>query len=778
MSRSRFPASVSTLALLLALAAPAAAQPTAAQPTAAQARSSGPDSPGPAGADDREIEEIVVTAQLRAQPLQDVPMPINAFTGSFLRDVRIDDFEGLADLAPGLEVLEQTVQNPTIVVRGVSSGGSAANIENRISVFQDGISISRAQGALQELFDVGQVEVLKGPQGTLYGRGSTAGAIAVASARPDFDGTYGSVSAGIEEFDGWTAGAMLNVPVNDRAALRVAATRHYRDGFIKNLENGEPTGGTDMTAGRISGTVRLSDAVEATLILNGQRDRGNSNVFKAVTIPTRGGGFSGSGDNTPWNRLPFRTDPFSPMQSDLGDASYLRRDVAGATLLVDAQLGDITLSSISGYRYLKSDDYFDVDGSYLYIVNGLEDTDLDQYSTELRAAYDGGGRLTGVAGLSLFRESTDYRIALDYDPNRVATLVLASSPFYRLPVAANGALNPVLPLGFPARVGEEGLTESDTTSYSVYLDGSYRITDSLGLSAGLRYTFDDKSLATTRPTSNLGLFIPTSTGARRTRSADFDAFQPRVVLDYRIDEDAKVYASVTTGYRSGVIPEAGRTNSDPVTDPEYVISYETGARTTWLDGRLRLNGSLYYYDWTDFQTQVTDPETNLPVSAAAGEASAFGFELEGDFDLTKALRLFGNLNLMQAEYDSFVSGGQDFTGNTMTRSPKVRFTLGAQADIELPAGWTLTANGYASYRSRQYYSDENTALESQDAFTLVNANLVLATPEEGMTVTLYAENLFDVEYLADVGNTGRSFGIPTWVPGHPRVIGVEFGARF
>ncbi|MFW5802979.1 MAG: TonB-dependent receptor [Verrucomicrobiota bacterium] len=726
----------------------------------------------------RVTDVITVTAQLRTQPLQEVPLPINAFTGEFLEQLRVDGFADLADLSPGLEVLEQTVQNPNFVVRGVSSGGSAANIENRISIFQDGVSINRAQGALVELFDIAQVEILKGPQGTLYGRGSTAGAISVTSARPDFGGVYGSALLGVEDFNGRRAEIVANAPVNDRIALRGAVTHHYREGFIDNQENDEPTAGKDMTAFRVSATARLTETAEATLILNGQRDRSNSNVFKAITIPTPGSGFASTGDNAPWNPFENRTDPFAPMASDLADESYIRRDIAGATLLADVDLGDVTLDWISSYRYLKSDDLFDVDGSYLFIINGLEDTRLDQYTTELRASYDTGGRWSAVAGASLFHEATDYRIWLQYDPNRVLSLVLPTSPFLRQPVDADGMANPALPLGFPDVVVEEGLTESVTTSYSVYADATFAATDRLNVSAGVRYTFDDKELTTTRPLSNTGIFIPTSTGDARDRSTDFDAFQPRLVVDYSWTEEVMTYAGVTTGYRSGVIPEAGVSNDDPVVDPEYVTSYEIGARTTSFDGRLRMNGSVFYYDWTDFQTQIIDPDTNLAIPAAAGEASALGFELEGDLRINDTVSLFGNLNLIDAEYDSFVSGEQDLSGNTLTRSPRTRFTLGANVERVLPDSWTVRANGYVSYRSKQYFSNENTALESQGAYTLVNGALSLISPTGRYGVTAYAENLFNTEYLGDAGNTGRSFGFPTWVPGQPRVIGLEVTAKF
>jgi outer membrane receptor protein involved in Fe transport len=766
MAKRYLLSTISALVWTACVTAPASAQVAAPPPPTAE-----PD-------EAVTLDEVVVNGQFRAQRLQDAPMPINAFSGEFLQALRVDSLSDLATLVPGVEIFEQTVQNPNFVVRGVNSGGSAANNENRISVFQDGVSINRAQGALTELFDIGQIEVLKGPQGTLYGRGSTAGAIAVTSARPDFSGPYGEVSGGLETDNGRRAQLILNAPLSDTVALRGAFLHHAREGFITNVINDETTGGKDTTAGRVSLTLRPNDRLEGTLIFNGQRDRSNSNVFASVTIPVPGGVFASTGDNRPWTPLVNRTDPFGDMASDLGDRSYIRRDIAGVTALVDLDLDAFTLSSLSSYRYLKSDDYFDVDGSYLFIINGLEDTTINQYTTDLRLAYDDGGRLTGVIGAGVFREETDYVIALDYDPRRVVSIVTPNTPSFQRPVDVNGRPTPVLPLPFPAMALETGLTTNITTSYSIYADGAWRLTDRATVSAGVRYTVDDKRLETTRPLTNLGIFIPTSTAATQEREADFDAFQPRLTLDYRWSDDVMTYVGVTTGYRSGVLPEAGRTNTAPLVDPEYVVSYEVGARTTSLDGRLRLNGSIYYYDWTDFQTTVIDPNTRLAVPAAAGAASALGAELEGDLRLSDTFTIFGNLNVMDGKFDEFVSGASNFSGKRMPYSPRFRATVGLNKRFALNSGWSLDVDGQATYRSLQYFSNENTTLESQDAFWLVNGSLSLVAPDEETELRLYGQNLLDEAYLGDAGNTGRSFGTPTWVPGHPRVVGFEVVRSF
>ncbi|MFN3592747.1 MAG: TonB-dependent receptor, partial [Thermaurantiacus sp.] len=495
---------------------------------------------------------IIVTAQFRAQPLQDVPLPINAITGDLLDKTRIENLNRLADLVPGLEVFEQTIQNPSIIVRGVDSGGSSANVENRVSVFYDGISIGRAQGALVELFDIERVEVLKGPQGTLYGRGSTAGAIAVVTNKPRFGETGGEAWAGIETDNGYRLGGILNLGVAEGFALRAAVTHRVRDGFIRNIATGKTNNDRDMLAGRVSAAVQFAPDVTATFILNGQRDRSNSNVFASITIPVPGGGFSSEGRNDPWNRNRQRTDPFEDAFQDLGDRAFLKRDIWGATLLVDAKLGDVTLQSITGYRYLKSDDFFDVDGSYLFLVNGLEDTKLDQWSTELRFSWDSGGPISLIGGGSFFRERTDYTIFLEYDPLAVATVVNPASPFFRQPINPVTLRQNLLPLPLPRFAEEEGFTRSSTDSWSLYLDGTWRLSEAVRVSAGLRYTFDDKALDARRPTGNFGLFFPSPGAGTFRRTESFDAFQPRVVLDWRAAPGVLAYASVTTGYRSGV----------------------------------------------------------------------------------------------------------------------------------------------------------------------------------------------------------------------------------
>ncbi|WBQ14357.1 TonB-dependent receptor [Hyphomonadaceae bacterium BL14] len=730
----------------------------------------------PERADSEDV--IVVTSQFRPQPLQDVPLPISAITSIQLEETRIENLNRLADLVPGLEVFEQTIQNPSIIVRGVDSGGSSANVENRVSVFYDGISIGRAQGALIELFDLERVEVLKGPQGTLYGRGSTAGALAVVSARPRFDETSGELWAGLENYNGHRFGGIFNVGVNDQLALRGALTRRVRDGFIRNLATGDTNNNRDMLAARVSGSVQITPDITATLILNGQRDRSNSNVFASITIPVPGANFDQEGDNTPWNPSPLQTDPFGPAFQELGDRAFLERDVAGATFLVEADLGDWSVQSISGYRYLKSDDFFDVDGSYLFIVNGLEDTRLRQWSTEVRAVWDNGGAFSFIGGASVFQEHTDYTIYLEYDPLAIITIVTPGTPFTGRPINPVTLQQNLLPLPFPRFASESGYTRNDTLSYSAYLDGTWQMNDAIRVSAGLRYTYDDKSLLGERPVTNFGIFFPSPGPQRASRSESFEAFQPRLVVDWRLAPGVLTYASVTTGYRSGVIPDPGTNLTAPVVEPEFVTSYELGMRTETFDRRLRLNGSIFRYDWTDFQSQVLDPQTNLLIAANAGEASALGAELEGDLRLTQNVSLFGNVNLMDATYDDFVSGGQDFSGNRLVFSPRFRGTLGASFNVPVGADWNLRANGFYVYRSKQFFSNDNTALESQDGFGVMNLNVTLSAPQDRFELSVFSQNLFDERYMGDVGNTGRAFGTPTWVPAQPRVYGFEIRTRF
>lgn len=446
-----------------------------------------------APADDGTVPEIVVTLQKREQKLLNVPAAVTGFNSSFMNDVGVTDFAELALFVPGFEVQDQSPNNPGFVMRGITSDSGVATGEARVSVFQDGVSISRSRGAYVELFDLDRVEVAKGPQSTLFGRGALIGAVNVIQnkAKPILDGKA-AVSVG--DYDYRMVDAMVNVPLTETIAVRLAGRTKHRDGYTENLLGGEDFNGLGTDALRFSAAWRPSDALRFDLITNYQKDSTPGTAFKSGTFnPTNPQTGAVIGDLSPNSGAALVNAP-GFMNRDLG----LERTVTGTTLLTDWRLSDsYSLSSITAYRRFSASEVFDADGMSLPVLAIAEEAKGKQWSQELRLNYDAGQAVSWFAGLSYFKEEAQTRIPMQID-ERVAGLFLTNNLPRPTPLsmpmiaaAAPTAFGPLAPYINPAH-REASTTFGETESIDAYADLTWRVTPKFELSAGLRYTQDDK----------------------------------------------------------------------------------------------------------------------------------------------------------------------------------------------------------------------------------------------------------------------------------------------
>ena len=520
---------LTTAASLFALAA---ATPALAQGPA-------PDAAAPAAEEDE--QNVVVTAQLREQRIVDVPIALTALNGEFLDDLGLNDFEDVARFVPGFDVQNQSPNNPGFVMRGVTSDSGESFTEPRVSVFQDGVSISKSRGSFVELFDLERVEVARGPQSTLYGRGALIGAVNIIQNRADpgafaarFSGAYGN-------FDSIDAEGMINVPLGEMAAFRVAGRYRNRDGFIENLLGGDDFMSVDTAA--IRGTVRVepSDRVTIDVIANYQEDHPAGTSFKSLSFnPTDPvtGAVLGNGD-------PGTGATLAPGAGfENGAPLGLDRDVWGVTGIVRAELSDsIALTSISAYREFNSIEILDADGISLPVITAAADERGQQLSQEFRLTYDNDGPVTAFLGLSYFNEDGTQRTPAQFDER----VLLA-----RLAGALNGGgLIPGRPASDPAPIGLFGNTgftalllqgaaaqagyalpgpvaagiaanlkaghletttnASETEAFDIFGDVTIRLSDRFEIGIGARYAHDDKSTSISSAVLNgrsiLGGFI-------------------------------------------------------------------------------------------------------------------------------------------------------------------------------------------------------------------------------------------------------------------------------
>lgn len=460
------------------------------------------------------VDDIVVTAQLRAQDPIEVPFALTAYTGSFLADLGVQDFEQLSAFVPGFLVQNQSPNNPGFVMRGITSDSGDSTVEPRVSVFQDGVSISKSRGSFVELFDIERVEVAKGPQSTLYGRGALIGAVNIIQNRADIDGLDAAARSGFGSEDYRMVELMLNAPLGDSAAIRFATRMKTRDGYVDNLTGGPDYDSVDTRAYRLSGAFAPSDALRIDIIGNYQTDASAGTSFKSIAYtpqdPTTGAVL---GTSEPWTGAALTPGA----NFDGGKSLGLDREVYGVTGLVRYDLSDsLTLNSTTAWRRFQSYETFDADGISLPLLTAAEDARGEQWSQEFRLNYDNGGRVSAFVGAGYFREDGAQRVPVEFN-ERVALAqfagLLDGAPGVALPntlplaaYSSGALLNPILAgFGVPAPFIpgiaanlksshiETATNSSELQSYDLFGDVTFRVTDRFELAAGVRYTRDDKT---------------------------------------------------------------------------------------------------------------------------------------------------------------------------------------------------------------------------------------------------------------------------------------------
>jgi iron complex outermembrane receptor protein len=722
-----------------------------------------------AAADPLAIEEVVVTAQKREQKLKDVPISIAAFGAANIEQQNFTDFERLSTRTPGFFVQQQTDSAASFVMRGIEAGNAGAVSEPSISFFLNDVDTSRSRGMLKELFDIERVEVAKGPQGTLYGRGSQIGAVAVVTRRPDLSRMGWSVEGQYGSYNLYSLTGTANLPIiEDELGLRVSFRRREREGYMTNIAGGKKLNDDDLWAARAS--LRWAPNADLTfdLILDHQADNDSAAATKAINIASPGGDtdwFSDAGQNR-----------YQPPQ---------KRRQTGATLLADWDFADgWNLKSISAWREVDFAESWDVDGTtYEFLIGRNLADDQSILSQEFRLAYDAGGPFRAVGGVSFYKDKTFNQSEFVINEQLLlAGFPRGTTPVTRFPV-------PGTSLVLPVTTGNSTLsdTRNNRESWSAYINGGYDITDRLVLDAGVRLTHDEatvrnSSLVTTvdgvRPIA-LPNGLSNSLGQEFANSRDYDLVQPRIALTYRLTDQVNIYAGASRGLKAGY-PQTtfgAPVNGQPTptfseVKTEEVVNFEVGAKGTFMD-RLYFEAAAFTYDYNDFQTRAVDLTLGV---VNAGKASAWGVELNGGLKVTPELTLSGAYAYLHTQYDEFreVVGGQpvDRSGNVFRMAPE--HTASVSADYRRPAfgDWDGFVNANYAWRSEYFLNNDNLESEMQKTFGLVDLRLGLESAG-GVLLEAYAENLLDQDWVRDVGNGGKFFGVPTSIRANPRMVGVR-----
>jgi outer membrane receptor protein involved in Fe transport len=465
-------------------------------------------------AEPAQLDEVIVTAQLREQSATEVPFALTAWSGDALENLGVQDFEELSAFTPGLLVQNQSPNNPGFVMRGITSDSGEATSEPRVSVYQDGVSISKSRGSYVELFDVERIEIAKGPQSTLYGRGALIGAINVIQNKADIDSFDASGRLAFGSLDYTMVEAMVNAPINDMLALRFSTRMKTRDGYVENLLGGPDYNGFQTYAYRLGLAFQPNDSFRYDVIANYQSDVGPGTSFKAMAYspadPNTGAVLGG---RDPWDGAAL-----TPSASfDGGKFLGLDRTVRGLTGIGRFDFSDsLTFTSTTAYRDFDSYETFDPDGISLPMLIAGEDAQGDQFSQEFRLNWDNGGQISGFIGAGYFNEDgfqrtpTEFneRVALaqlagllDGNPMAVGTtalpLIAFSNPALLDPILAGFGIPAPFIAGIRNNLKashiETGTNASALESFDVFGDLTWRPTDRLEFAAGIRFTQDEKT---------------------------------------------------------------------------------------------------------------------------------------------------------------------------------------------------------------------------------------------------------------------------------------------
>ena len=737
-------------------------------------------------------EELVVTARRREESLQVSPVSVSAFTEMALKERSLRNLNELGDFVPNVDfsVASDTTGSPTaasVFIRGIGSKSIGIFQDPGVGIYVDGVYLARAQGSVFDLLDLERVEVLRGPQGTLFGKNTLGGAINMVTRKPSGE-LAGELELVVGDLDRRDVRGRINAPFSDKIFGSLAGLWTERDGYARSLATGEELNDDDRTA--LRGALRFLAADNLVVDLTGDyTDLEVNGLDQVLTFLEEGVGNFVDFYNQVMSFSGFPTysqDFVSDNLFESYSASPNRHagEVYGLSLNVDAIFGGFNLTSITSYREIDLDDVSDRDGVPLVFVAADHRHRQSQFSQELQlhglALED---RLTWLIGGLYFTEDASTVGDTVILQGLIAALGAAPGPIFAPPGVPSFLCNPGPPppgvpcfggpgnpLNFAFSEGSFEDTRSKVDSYALFGQASFSATDKLSLTFGLRYSLDEKEVSIDQVVQPLGFPI------QQAAEDDWDALSPKVGFEAQLSPDHLLYGSISWGFKSGGFNGIvqGFDSLDPF-DPEEIIAYELGFKSDWLDNRLRLNAAAFFNDYTDIQFTVAlidETQILFPIRNA-GEAESQGFELELSARPNRTFQLNTGLGYLDTEYTELkdvAPGGATLDG-TFPKAPEWTFNLSPQLSFGAGDGELRLRADY-SYRSKIFHDITNHPSAVQEGFSLVNARLAYFPPSDRWEVALFGTNLTDERY-SENGVFTFGFGPTLMVAGPPREWGVS-----
>jgi len=719
---------------------------------------------------DQNIEQITITTQKRVQSIKDVPIAISAMNADTLNDLGIDQFDELSDYIPGLVVQQQSINNNGYVIRGITSDDGAASASARVSIYLNGTDVSRSRASYFETYDLDRVEVVKGPQATLFGTAASIGAISFLTAKPEEE-LNGYIKAGIGNYNMYDVQGMVTGGSN-LVQGRFAFVNKSRDGYVKNNAGGEnDLNGYDREAYRASLRFTPSEDLTVDVVYNHDEanDPGTAFASKDVLF-TDNGSFS------------------VPDSQVLGmDDIGVEREVSDINATVAWDINDrYSLTYIGAYRDYDSLETFDADGTESEFLNFAELATGDQSSHELRVNFT-GNKLNGFFGASYFTESAVQNVPYTGEEGLTLSCMGLLSSF-GIDSCYTGTTS-VLTSGAYSELTNEGIAfenRAKNTSTSFFADASYAVADKLELTGGIRYVKESRETTEYADTpstllissivgydANLFFASTADSGMTYTAEADDSVLLPRLNLLYSFSDNLNAYITISKGQRSQVVQITD--GQEDIVPAEKVSNFEAGVKGNTQDHSISYSASLFYQDYKNFQVSVYDGDTGVTESFNAGQANNIGFEGELTWNISDELKILANLALIDAGINDDEKNGE-YAGNQFRLQPKTSGAISYIYRTDISNDLTFFSSGSYTYRSSVYFDIENEYQES--AVGLVNLRAGIAAADNNWELTLSANNLLDKDYIMDAGNTGSSFGFTTYIEGAPRMLSLNFTKRF
>jgi iron complex outermembrane receptor protein len=721
--------------------------------------------------------DIVITARRTSERLQDVPVAVTAFGAAALTSRNIDTLDQIAKFTPnirfdGAAALSGGNYNATVFIRGVGQNDFAIFSDPGVGFYVDDVYYARSIGGVMDAVDIDSVQVLRGPQGTLFGKNTIGGAVLINTAQPDLNDTTGRIEATYGSYDRIDVKGAINIPiVSDVAALRISGATLNRNGYVKRLLDGGTQG--DRSSQMIRAKLRIQPSDALTIDIGGDYTRARETSapsdllavgnapgvagipflvnYNTYVAPTRGI-IAPNGQPTLnpsfITASPFETWAGGPNDNDL--------DLWGVQGVVAYDFGSATLKSITAYRDMRA--YFTRDGDNTpFTFRQTTNRDKQwQFSQELQ--------LTG----KMLDDRLSYVLGGYYFKEKASDIATAD--------LAIGLAPPLAPPPFTPAVFIRNYT--DNHSYAAYGQVDFEIVPRLSITLGGRYTSDKKVFTSinTRQRDNV-LFINV------TREATFKKFTPRLGLNFKASSDLLLYASFSRGFKQGGFNGRPLTSAAEVTQyaPETLDTYEAGIKAQWLDGTLTTNLAAFHSIYNDMQLTVNQTPINFVANAAKGKID--GFELETVMRPARWLSFNAALGYIDARYTE-VGEGLGPTqilpitlASHFVKAPEWTVTTGVELTHEFGDGGKAAFRTDLSMYSRIYHDVANSPLATDDGYTLVNARLSYTLPGQAVQLSVFGTNLTNELYLVS-GNVSGGFGLAEASYGRPREWGVSASYRF